>query len=133
MVQELVEVRSIQRIMASREGRPAFWLLRGEDRLPLYDLSLEGFAVSGAQGFVRGVRTAFCIARAGSGQAVCGEAEAVNQFGGEQGRTGFRIVSVAAEDQRRLHAWLAEHVLDCAGVPISEADAAAVVAGRSII
>jgi hypothetical protein len=129
----VVDHRRIQRIAATREGRPAFWLSRADGRLPLYDLSLEGFALSGSDDYPPGMTIAFVIVRDGDGDRVCGEAEVANRFGGASGRTGFRIVAMSAEDRGRLHAWLAAHVLACASVPISEQDASSVVAGPSIV
>lgn len=129
----VVDNRRIQRIAATRDGCPAFWLSRADGPLPLYDVSLEGFALSGSDDYAPGMAVSFVIVRDGESDRVCGEAEVANRFGGNTGRTGFRIVSMTGEDRARLHAWLAAHVLACASVPISEQDASSVVAGPSIV
>jgi len=129
----LPDNRRTQRILASREGRPAFWLLRGTERIALHDLSLEGFALPETLGYRHGMRMPFIIAFDGVAEQVRGEAEVANVIGGTDGRTGFRIHAMDAADRRRLHEWLAGHVLACAAVPISGEDAAALVAGPSIV
>lgn len=128
-----VDHRRIQRIAARREGRPVFWLQIGGNRLPLDDLSLEGFGITGAGQYRPGMAVSFILLRDDDAALVRGEGEVANQFGGCGGRTGFHIRAMAEEDRKRLHAWLAAHVIACASVPISEEDAAALVSGPSII
>jgi hypothetical protein len=127
------ERRCAQRILTSQEGRPPFWLLVGQARLALCDLSLEGFAVPGALGLDEGRAFAFSIEWDGEAGSIHGEAEVVNALGGASGQIGCRILALSEDGHERLHRWLAAHVAACAAVPISAEEAAEIVSGPCIV
>lgn len=127
------ERRCIQRILTTQEGKPPFWLLVGQARIGLRDLSLEGFAAPGSPGLEPGRPFAFGIEWEGEAGTVSGEAEVVNRLGAGSGQVGCRILAFAGDGRERLHRWLAAHVAACAAVPVSAEEAAEIVSGPCIV
>ena len=131
---DMSERRIHQRFVARLHGEPCFWALLGEERMALDDLSLEGFALSATPALTRGRQFDFTLRREGVPDAIRGRAEVVSLFGkGETAAAGCRILHFEDDGPERLHDWLVTHVIRSATVRITEKDAAAIVAGRSLV
>lgn len=121
-----------QRFVARRHGRPCFWVLSGQDRVALNDLSLEGFSAS----FSRPPQGEFevVLQREGVPDEIRGTAIVVNQVPGTTGpASGCRFSRLAEADAERLQEWLVTHVIVNASVRITEKDALMIVQGRSLV
>jgi hypothetical protein len=127
------ERRIHQRFVARLHGEPCFWALIGEERLPLNDLSLKGFALPVFPALVPGVQFDFILQREGVPDTIRGRAEVANVFGKTTLSAGCRIIEFEDRGAERLHDWLVTHVILCATVRISEKDAVAIVSGGSLI
>lgn len=130
------ERRRVQRFVARRRGDPCFFALIGGARVPLNDLSAEGFSMQAAQAPALGEAFAFVLQREGVPDEIRGRAIAANFIppqGGELGQAGCRFVDIEADGAERVRDWLIAHVIMTASVRISEKDAAAIVAGPSLI
>lgn len=129
---DIAERRVAQRFFALRRGRPCFWLGSGEPKLPLHDLSLQGFSCVVPLPPAIGAVFDFTLTRHGVPDRICGQAEVKNYLQDSQ-QVGCRFVSLAADGSERLQDWLIAHVLMNASVPISEQDAERIVSGGSLV
>lgn len=128
------ERRKRQRFVAKRWGSTCFWVLVDGERLPLNDLSLEGFSMPAAAPLTEQRTFPFVLQIEGIPDEIRGEARTVNFVVGESGgQLGCRFVSFAGEGDARLHDWLTVHLISTATLRISEKEAAAIVAGPSLI
>jgi hypothetical protein len=127
------ERRIHQRFVAKLHGDPCFWALIGEERLPLNDLSLKGFALPATPSLVPGTRFDFILQRMNVPDAIRGSAEVTGVFGKGPPSAGCRIIQFEGDSGERLQDWLVTHVILSATVRISEKDAAAIVSGRSLV
>ena len=131
---DVSERRIHQRFVARLRGEPCFWALVGEERMALGDLSLKGFALAAAPVLARGRQFDFTLRREGVPDAIRGRAEVVSLFGkGKTASAGCRILRFEDDGSERLRDWLVTHVIRSATVRITEKDAAAIVAGRSLV
>ncbi|MDR3214137.1 MAG: PilZ domain-containing protein [Azoarcus sp.] len=128
------ERRIHQRFMARLHGETCFWVQVGEERVALDDLSLKGFALPATTTFAKGAKFGFTLQREGVPDTIRGHAEVVNVFGkSKTPSAGCRILVFEGDGAERLHDWLVTHVIRSATVRITEKDAAAIVAGGSLI
>ena len=128
------ERRKRQRFVAKRWGSVCFWVLVDGERLPLNDLSLEGFSMPAGAPLTEQRSFHFVLQLEGIPDEIRGEARTVNFIVGESGsQIGCRFVSFAGEGAARLHDWLTVHLISTATLRISEKEAAAIVAGPSLI
>jgi hypothetical protein len=128
------ERRQHQRFMAQRQGEACFWIVLGEQRIALNDLSLKGFSLPAIPDYAVGTQFDFTLQRDGVPDTVRGRARVVNQLGqGDAVILGCSIVQFEGDDAGRLQEWLVTHVICSATVRITEKDAAAIVAGRPLI
>jgi len=129
------ERRKRQRFLAKRWGSVCFWVRVNGVRLPVNDLSLEGFSAPCPEPFAAvGQTFRFVLQLEGIPDEVCGEAVTMNfVFGAEGGVLGCRFASLEGDGAMRLHDWLTIHVISTATVRISESEAAAIVSGPSLI
>lgn len=129
------ERRRRQRFLArGGDGSEPFWIAVDGQRLPLHDLSLEGFSLSSPNPAASPGAFPFELRLEGIPDRVRGTAEPVNFVAGEPaGLIGCRFVSLEGEGVQRLHEWLTVHVIRSASVRISAKEAEAIVAGPSLI
>lgn len=132
---DYTERRRRQRFLArNSDGSSPFWVAVDDQRLPLNDLSLEGFSISSATPATSPEPFPFELRLEGIPDKVRGIAEPVNFVPGEpQGLIGCRFVSLEGSGAQRLHEWLTVHVIRSASVRISAKEAEAIVAGPSLI
>ena len=129
-----VERRLRQRFVAKRRGEVCFWILLDEAELPAEDLSLEGFGISAEFPVTMGKVVPVTLKRAGVPDRIKAFAHAVNCSGDGIGAVvGFVFDRFEDDGAVRLQDWLTAHVLACATVKISEADASKIVSGPSLI
>lgn len=134
MSSETIERRSHQRIVTSQSGGARFWLNWPGGRVALGDLSVDGFAMSLSSPPPSQSPFAFVLEREGSAQQAQGSAQVVNYVSAiDGGQAGCRFVELGAEARAQITAWLAEHVVAVAAVPLSSADAERIVLGPSIV
>ena len=134
MVIDTVERRGNQRIVTTQGGRTHFWLRWNGDRLPVSDLSVEGFAVSVATAPASDQPFEFRLERDDAGEGVRGLAQVVNYASAvEGGQAGCRFVELSPAARELIAAWLADHVVGAAAVPLTVAEATGIVLGPSII
>ncbi|ENO88250.1 hypothetical protein [Thauera linaloolentis] len=126
------ERRGSQRFVARRRGEPCFWVVVGEERIALNDLSAEGFSYPADEPRESGGAFGFVLQRDGVPDEIRGRAEVANFLAGAA-QTGCRFVSLEDDGAERLRDWLIAHVLMTATVRITEKDAAAIVSGPSLI
>ncbi|MDR2925902.1 MAG: PilZ domain-containing protein [Azoarcus sp.] len=127
------ERRIHQRFVARLHGEPCFWVLIGEERLALNDLSLKGFSLPASPALAPGAQFDFTLQRENVPDAIKGRAEVANIFGKNMPFAGCRILQFEDGGAERLQDWLVIHVILNATVRISEKDATAIVSGRSLI
>lgn len=128
------ERRRRQRFVAKRWGQVCFWVVINGQRLPLNDLSLEGFSLSAGVPPLGSGAFPFVLQIEGVPDEIRGMAEGMNfVFGEKGGLFGCRFLSFEDDGAGRLHDWLTVHVIATATVRISEKDAAAIVTGPSLI
>lgn len=128
------ERRKRQRFVAKRWGSACFWVLVDGERLPLIDLSLEGFSMPAGAPLQEQRTFPFVLQLEGIPDEIRGEARTVNFVVGEGGgQIGCCFLSFAGEGEVRLHDWLTVHLISTATLRISEKEAAAIVAGPSLI
>ena len=72
------------------------------------------------------------LQREGVPDEIRGRAETVNYLA-DAAQMGCRFLSIEGDGAQRLHDWLIAHVIVSASVRITEKDAAAIVAGPSLI
>ncbi len=126
------ERRRKQRFVARRRGEPCFWLVLEGERIALNDLSAEGFSYPSSTLRENGETFDFVLQREGVPDEIRGCAKAVNYLAGAA-QTGCHFVSIEGDGAERLRDWLITHVIMTASVRITEKDAAAIVAGPSLI
>jgi hypothetical protein len=124
------ERRQRQRFAAIRDGKPCIEVLIGEKRIPLIDLSLDGFGVPSNEECPAGEFDFVMRLIDGFGDKVKGRAMAMNQA---PGQTGCRFISLDAGNEKILLEWLTVIVICGASVRLTPADAEAIVKGRSLI
>lgn len=130
----LGERRKRQRFVARRWGNVCFWVVIDGVRLPVNDLSLEGFSVPFGAPLIEPRQVSFELSLEGIPERVFGVAETMNFMVGEGGgQLGCRFMSFEGEGAIRLHDWLTVHVIATATVRISEREAAEIVSGPSLI
>lgn len=128
------ERRKRQRFAAKRRGAVCFWVLVDDRRFPLFDLSLEGFAMPGESSVTPGQPFDFVLQRDGSRDEIRGRARVMTLVRTDQGRqAGCRFEIFDHHGRSRLEDWLTAHVMSNASVPITEQDAIAIVSGPSIV
>jgi hypothetical protein len=126
------ERRRIQRFLASRRGAPYLWMRQGDARIALRDISIDGFSIGADGPLADGAPFDFVLEREGVPDQVRGRAQSVN-FIASIGQVGCRFVELEGDGAERLREWLVTLVIMNASVRISEKDAAAIVAGPSLI
>jgi hypothetical protein len=126
------ERRRIQRFLAMRRGEPWFWVVIDGERIPLRDISVDGFAITAEAPPAAGEAFDFVLHREGVPDQIRGRAQSVN-FIASVSQAGCRFVEMEADGMDRLRDWLIALVIMNASVRISEKDAAAIVAGPSLI
>lgn len=129
---DAAERRRIQRFLALRRGEPYIWVLIGDHRIALRDISIEGFAIGADALPADGGAFDFVLQREGVPDRIRGRARAVN-FIPTSGQAGCCFVSLEGDGVERLRDWLIALVIMNASVRISEKDAAAIVDGPSLI
>lgn len=128
------ERRKRQRFVARRGGSTCFWVSIDGLRLPLNDLSLEGFGVPANARPAAPRSFPFVLHLDGIPDQIRGEATTMNFLAApEGGQLGCRFTSFEDDGALRLHDWLTVHVIATASVRISEQEAAAIVAGPSLV
>ena len=126
------ERRRKQRFIARRRGEPCFWLVLDAQRIALNDLSAEGFSYSSPTPDENAETFDFVLQREGVPDEIRGRAQTVNYLA-DAAQTGCRFLSLEGDGAQRLRDWLIAHVIVSASVRITEKDAAAIVAGPSLI
>lgn len=128
------ERRKHQRFLAKRENAIIFWVILEGQRIPLLDLSLEGFSyVAQTPPATEGPQP-FELRLEGIPDKVKGSMEPVNFIPGKPNNiVGCRFVELDAKGRARLHEWLTTHVIACAGVRITAKEAEKIVEGPSLI
>lgn len=128
------ERRKRQRFIAKRWGQVCFWVVIDGERLPVNDLSLEGFSVPWGAPLADQEAFPFVLEIEGIPDVIRGEALTVNfVLGADGGILGCRFLRLPRDAAERLHDWLTLHVIATATIRISEADAAAIVSGPSLV
>ena len=126
------ERRGCQRFVARRRGEPCFWVVMDGVRIPLNDLSADGFSYPSATPPASGEVFDFVLQREGVPDEIRGRAVVVN-FLAASAQAGCAFASLDGDGAERLRDWLIAHVLMTATVRITEKDAAAIVSGPSLI
>ena len=129
---QAAERRRIQRFLGQRRGQPYLWVTIGSERVALRDISVDGFAIAAAAPPAGGKPFDFVLQREGVPDQIRGRAQAVN-FIAATGQAGCRFLVLEGDGAERLRDWLIALVIMNASVRISEKDAAAIVAGPSLI
>ena len=129
---EAAERRRIQRFLALRRGEPYLWVTIGGERITLRDISVDGFAIAAATPPAGAAPFDFVLQREGVPDHIRGRAQVVN-FIAASGQAGCRFLALEGDGAERLRDWLVALVIMNASVRISEKDAAAIVAGPSLI
>lgn len=134
MQNDLDEKRTRQRFLAKRGDSPFFWLVLDGERIPLEDLSLEGFSIPTSSLLRNGDPFPLELRIADIPDKLRGEAQAVNFIPGEPlGLSGCRFTRLDPPGIDRLMEWLTVHVIASATVRISAKDAEKIVGGPSLI
>lgn len=126
------ERRRIQRFLALRRGEPWFWVVIDGERIPLRDISIDGFSITAEAPPAGGEPFDFVLQREGVPDQIRGRAQSVN-FIAAVAQAGCRFITLEGDGAERLRDWLIALVIMNASVRISEKDAAAIVAGPSLI
>ncbi|MDB5814561.1 MAG: PilZ protein [Rhodocyclales bacterium] len=131
---EYRERRQRQRFLAQRAGTTFFWAAFNGQRVPLLDLSLEGFSIAASAPPTSDEAFAFELRLEGIPDKIKGQAQQMNFVPGEpHGQIGCRFVSFEGEGAMRLHEWLTIHVIAGATVRITVKEAEKIVEGPSLI
>lgn len=131
---ETFERRKYQRFNAKRRGEYCFWVVLDGARVPLVDLSMEGFSIPSSSPLTSERVHDFVLQRANVPDEVRGQAKAVNYIGGVGGgQVGCVFERLEGDGKERLEEWLTAHVLASATVPINEKEAAQIVSGPSLV
>ena len=102
------------------------------ERVPLRDISVDGFAITAEAPPAAGEAFAFELHREGVPDRIRGRAQSVN-FIASVSQAGCRFLALEGDGSDRLRDWLVALVIMNASVRISEKDAATIVAGPSLI
>ncbi|HEX5127445.1 MAG TPA: PilZ domain-containing protein [Rhodocyclaceae bacterium] len=128
------ERRKRQRFLAQRNGKPYFWVMIDGQRMPLIDLSLEGFSIAATAPPESDKTFTFELRLEDVPGKVRGQAQTVNFISGEPaGQIGCRFISLESDSAITLHEWLTVHVICAATVRISAKEAESIVSGPSLI
>ena len=131
---EYAERRQRQRFAAKRDGKPCINILINGLRLPLIDLSIDGFSVPAGNGLALGKFDFEMRLIDGFGDKVQGHAEAVNQIGDSAtGQIGCHFLELSEQASKTLQEWLTVIVICGASVRLTPDDAEAIVKGPSLI
>lgn len=131
---ETFDRRKRQRFTAKRRGEYCFWVILDGARLPLVDLSLEGFSIPVSSPLASDHRYDFVLQRANVPDEIRGQAKAVNYIGAAAGgQAGCVFENLEGDGGERLEEWLTAHVLASASVPINEKEAGQIVSGPSLV
>lgn len=131
---ESFERRRRQRFVAKRRGEYCFWVILDGARVPLVDLSLEGFSIPASSPLASERNLDFVLQRANVPDEIRGQARAVNYIGAAAGgQAGCVFERLEGDGMERLEEWLTAHVIASATVPINEKEAAQIVSGPSLI
>ena len=131
---EYQERRQRQRFLAQRSGATCFWVAYDGNRIPLIDLSLEGFSIAATAAPNSDAPFSFELRLEGIPDKIKGQAQHVNYVPGDpEGQIGCRFVSLEGEGAVRLHEWLTIHVIASASVRITAKEAEKIVEGPSLI
>jgi hypothetical protein len=131
---ETAERRKCQRFVAKRRGEYCFFGVIDGQRLPLVDLSLDGFAIPAASPPPSDRSFEFVLQRTDVPDEISGRARVVNYLSSaDGGQAGCLFDALDGDGRSRLEDWLTAHVLANASVPISEKDAARIVSGPSLV
>lgn len=127
------ERRRRQRFSALRGGKPCFWVVVGDRREALTDLSLDGLAVGTRIGDDN-ASVHVELQRFGMPDRIHARLRVANCFVGSEGlQCGCIFEAFEGEGRERLHDWLVAHVIATATFPITEKDAERIVSGPSLI
>lgn len=131
---EPLDRRKRQRFIAQRRGEYCFWVVLDGARVPLVDLSLEGFSVPASSPLASDRNHDFVLQRANVPDEIRGQAKAVNYIGAAAGgQAGCVFDSLEGDGKARLEEWLTAHVLANASIPINEKEAGQIVSGPSLV
>lgn len=131
---EIVERRKRQRFLAQRGETPHFWIAVEGERMPLLDLSLEGFAMPALTPPPADKSFEFAMICDGEAGELRGRARVVNYVAHTAGgQAGCLFDAFEGDGALRLQRWLKAHVLDGAWVAITADDAEDIVTGPSLI
>ncbi len=131
---EYRERRQRQRFLAKRAGSTFFWVMFDDNRVPLLDLSLEGFSIAASAPPTSDQPFAFELRLEGIPDKIKGQAQQMNFVPGEpHGQIGCRFIALEGEGAMRLHEWLTIHVIASASVRITAKEAETIVEGPSLI
>lgn len=124
--------RLVQRFFALNRGRTSFWLHSAGLKIPLHDLSCQGFSLFTPLPPEIGASFSFSLRRESVPDKISGRARVMNYIADKQ-QAGCCILEFDDDGEQRLRDWLVAHVLVNASVPISEKEAEQIVSGRSMI
>lgn len=128
------ERRRRQRFVARRDGAYCFSVVIEGGRLPVLDLSLEGFSVPAETPPQADRQFEFALRRNGHEGEIRGMARMVNFVGSVSGgQAGCMFDTFEGDGRSRLEAWLREHVYAVAAVPITPDEASRIVTGPSLV
>lgn len=126
----LFERRTRQRFPAVRDGKPYVWLLIGNERWPLIDLSLDGFSVPVETPLPQDAAFDFALRLSDAPDKVRGQAQIMNTVGNS---AGCRFISLDGDGEARVFEWLTVIVICAAKLRITAKEAEAIVRGPSLI
>ena len=131
---ETFERRRRQRFVAKRRGEYCFWAVFDGERVPLVDLSMEGFSIPASSPLASDRNHEFVLQRANVPDEIRGLVKVVNYIGAPGGgQAGCVFDSLEGDGLARLEEWLTAHVLASASIPINEKEAGQIVSGPSLI
>jgi hypothetical protein len=131
---EVVERRKRQRFVSNYQDEHCFFVLIAGQRLPLLDLSVEGFSIPAATPPASHSAFHFVLQRANVPDEISGSARIVNYQGAPAGgQAGCVFDTLEGDGHARLEDWLAVHVITHASLPITEVDADNIVRGPSLV
>jgi hypothetical protein len=133
---DYAERRKRQRFVVKRGERSAFWVEMdgAAARIPLIDLSLEGFSIPASEPPATARTFSFVLRLDDTPDKIRGQARIVNFVPSvDGGQIGCRFETFEGDGASDLRDWLIVHVITSATVRISEKDAASIVAGPSLI
>lgn len=130
----LFERRKRQRFVPRRDGAFCFSVVIEGGRMPVLDLSLEGFAVPAETPPQADRQFSFALRRNGRDGEVHGTARIVNFVGAVGGgQAGCLFDGFEGDGRERLEEWLREHVYEASALPITRDEAGRIVTGPSLV